>query len=154
PSLKWPRSAMGLRRSAVAAASFREQHHIPFGPSLRHNCFRDALELRNWARQTERLQAMFQPGNHLDQSVDPHMDQAVLWLDMALRHSDDKTGELTAVLALMYGACKNYDKMIECVESAVESRSGESRSGIQAFFHHPAQLLMLVLACHTDLASI
>ena len=74
--------------------------------------------------------------------------EAIHWLKEAQRHQDDPEGQVTAMLALMYGYSDAYDLMLDTIQKALAVNPS-----LLSFFQRPDKLMMLIYACHS-LASI
>jgi hypothetical protein len=74
--------------------------------------------------------------------------EAIHWLKEALQHQDDPEGQVTAMLALMYGYSDAYNLMLDTIQKALAVNPS-----LLSFFQDSDKLMMLIYACHS-LASI
>ena len=74
--------------------------------------------------------------------------EAIHWLKEALQHQDDPEGQVSAMLALMYGYSDAYNLMLDTIQKALAVNSS-----LISFFQDSDKLMMLIYACHS-LASI
>lgn len=78
----------------------------------------------------------------------PPLSEAIHWLEEAIQYQDDPEGQVTAVLASMYGYSNSYGHMIDMTQRALTINSS-----LASYFQSPHNFLMLLYACGTP-ASI
>jgi len=117
PQLPGARSALGIRLIADVARYAQQQRALS----------REELPLSSFA------------GSRM---ADPPLAQAYQRLHAALEYGDDPAGQVSAALALIFGALGEYDRMIEAM-----TRSLTMNEGMGDYLRSPNHLILLANAC-------
>jgi hypothetical protein len=70
--------------------------------------------------------------------------EAIHWLKEALQHNDDPEGQVTAMLALIYGYSDAYNLMLETIQKALTVNPS-----LLSFFQDSEKLMILIYACQS-----